>query len=112
MIHLYVYEHQTNQAFVWKRRTFSWSERSVDFRASHGYAANPNDERNFLECEWFDYAVDCMAFHVNVSRARRQSVVYESCVVKLKWISIFVSQCTYELSIQQRILSSARLTLL
>jgi hypothetical protein len=106
MIHLYVYEHQTNQAFVWKRRTFSWSERSVDFRASysHGYAASPNDELNFLECEWSDYAVDCMAFQVNVSRARR--------VEKLKWISIFVSQCTYELSIQQRILSSARLTLL
>ncbi len=96
MIHVYVYKHHTNQAFVWRRRTFSWSERSVDFRASHGYAASPNDERNFLECEWSDYAVDCMAFQVNVSRARRQSVVYESCVEKLKWISIFVSQCTYE----------------
>jgi hypothetical protein len=63
-----------------------WSERSVDFRDlflferasySHGYAASPNDERNFLECEWSDYAVDLMAFQVNVTCARRQSVVYE-----------------------------------
>lgn len=43
----------------------------------HGYAASQNDERSFVECDWSDYAVDCMAFQVNVSRARRQSVVYE-----------------------------------
>jgi hypothetical protein len=63
----------------WEQRTVNFSDLFLFERSSysHGHAASANDERNFMECEWSDYAVDCMAFQVNVVRARRQSVVYE-----------------------------------
>jgi len=63
-----------------------WEERAIQFRElflferasyHHGHAASAADERNFLECDWSDYAVDLMAFQVNIVNGRRQSVVYE-----------------------------------
>jgi len=63
----------------WEERTVSFQELFIFEGASyqHGYAASANDERHFLECDWSDYAVDYLAFQVNIQQARRGSIVHE-----------------------------------